>query len=275
MSNDSMIVLQCACGETYFAAEQHLGNYINCPCGRAVVVARPSSAANNYAGFSAGQDFRGGKSTARKSFSATFVARVVFGFACLLIGINAFVGYYQRRGAANTVSTSHFTSASPSPAATVQPTPPLNYTPDYNRSIELPANFLNPGYKPVSLKNGVNITPPQGPRGNKYLTIINEDDSDTAVKLVENTTGKTRRFFYVRANSRATVRGIGNEECRVIFSSGADWDAENRKFLRNASFSEFKTVLNFRRISYLVSLKPSIKGTVPVDSIDEEMFADK
>ncbi len=275
MSNDSTIILHCLCGETYFAAERHLGNYINCSCGRAIVVARPSSAANNYAGFSAGQDFRGGKSAIKKSFSAAFVARVVSGFACLLVGINAFVGYYQRRGAANTVSTSHFTSASPFPAATVQPTPPLNYTPDYNHSIELPANFLNPGYKPVSLKNGVNITAPQGPRGGKYLTIINEDDSDVAVKLVENTTGKTRRFFYVRANSRATVRGIANEECRVIFSSGADWDAENRKFRSNAAYSEFKTVLNFRRISYLVSLKPTIKGTVPVDSIGEEEFADK
>lgn len=275
MSNDSTIILHCLCGETYFASERHLGNYINCPCGRAVVVARPSSAANNYVGFSAGQDFRGVKSAIKKSFSAAFVARVVFGFACLLVGINSFVGYYQRRGAADTASTSRVPTTYPSPAATVQPTPPLNHTPDSNRSIELPANFLNPGYKPVSLKNGVNITAPQGPRGGKYLTITNEDDSDVAVKLVENTTGKTRRFFYVRANSRATVRGIGNEECRVIFSTGEDWDAENRKFLRNAAYSEFKMVLNFRRISYLVSLKPSVKGTVPVDSIDEEIFADK
>ncbi len=275
MSNDSMIVLRCACGETYFATERHLGNYINCSYGRAVVVARPSSAANNYAGFNAGQYFRGAKSAIKKSFSVTFVARVVFGFACLLVGINAFVGYYQGRGAANTVSTSRVPTTYPSPAATIQPTPSVTYTPDYNRSIELPANFLNPGYKPVSLKNGVNITAPQGPRGSKYMTIINEDDSDTAVKLVENTTGKTRRFFYVRANSRATVRGIANEECRVIFSSGADWDAENRKFRSNAAYSEFKTVLNFRRINYRVSLKPTIKGTVPVDSIGEEEFADK
>lgn len=275
MSNDSTIILHCLCGEIYFAAERHLGNYINCSCGRAIVVARPSSPANNYAGFNAGQDFRGGKSAIKKSFSATFVARVVFGFVCLLVGINALVGYYQGRGAANTVSTSRVLTTYPSPAATIQPTPSVTYTPDYNRLAEIPPNLFNPEYKPVSLKNGVNITAPQGPRGGKYLTIINENDSDVAVKLVENTSGKTRRFFYVRANSRATTRGIANEECRVIFSSGEDWDAETRKFLRSAAYSEFKTVLNFRRISYLVSLKPSLKGTVPVDSIDEQEFADK
>ncbi len=274
MSNDSMIVLRCACGETYFAAERHLGNYINCSCGRAVVVARPSSAANNYAGFNAGQYFRGAKNAIKKSFSARSALGVVFGLACLLIGLKAFVGYYQEHNPVN-AGTTPVISASPSPAATIQPTPEANYNFGNNRSVDIPRDFLNPGHKPVSLKNGVNITPPQGPRGNKYLTIINEDDSDVAVKLVENTTGKTRRFFYVRANSRATVRGIANEECRVIFSSGADWDAENRKFRSNAAYSEFKTVLNFQRINYRVSLKPTIKGTVPVDSIGEEEFADK
>jgi len=274
MSNDSMVVLHCACGETYFAAEQHLGNYINCSCGRDLFIARSPLTAKYNAAFNAEPDFRAGINAARKSFSARSALRVVFGLACLLIGLKAFVGYYQERNPVNAVTTSVM-SATPSPAATIQPTPGANHNFDNNRSVDIPRNFFDPEYKPVSLKNGVNITPPQGPRGNKYLTIINEDDSDVAVKLVENTTGKTRRFFYVRANSRATVRGIGNEECRVIFSTGADWDAENRKFRSNAAYSEFKTVLNFRRISYLVSLKPTIKGTVPVDSIGEEEFADK
>ncbi len=274
MSNDSMIVLQCACGEKYFAAERHIGSQIKCACGTLLSIARLSSTAEYAVEINAKPDFRVEKSAPRKLFSARAVASVIMGFACLLVGLKAFVGYYQVRNPVN-AGTTLVMSASPSPAATVQPTPGANYEFDSNRSVDIPPNIFDPVNKPVSLKNGVNITPPQGPRGNKYLTIINEDDSDTAVKLVENTTGKTRRFFYVRANSRTTVRGIANEECRVIFSSGADWDAENRKFRSNAAYSEFKTVLNFRRISYLVRLKPTINGTVPVDSIGEEEFADK
>ncbi len=96
-----------------------------------------------------------------------------------------------------------------------------------------------------------------------------------AVKLVESTTGKTRRFFYVRAHSRVTIRGIGTEECRLRYSSGTDWDAESRKFLRDRSFDEFENVLNFRRINYSVSLKPSLAGNAPVNPINEETFEDK
>lgn len=276
MSDDSIIKLQCSCGETYFAAEQHLGKYINCPCGRVLSISRPmptvkynSAPTANY-----NPNFRAEHGAARKSFSARSVVSIVIGVLCLFVGLRVLVGYFQPRQNLNNKSAG-VSSASPYPAATIEPTLSPSYTYNYNRNVEFPPGFLASQNKPVSLKNGAAIAPPQGPRGKRFLKLINDFDSDVAVKLVENTTGKTRRFFYVRANSRTTVSSIAGEDCRLFFSTGEDWDAENRKFLRNAIYNEFELTLNFRRTNYSISLKPSINGTVPVEPIDEEKFADK
>lgn len=275
MSINSMIVLQCTCGETYFVAEQHIGSQIKYACGRSLLITRSSSAAKFSDEINAKSDFRAGKRAARKSFSVRYGASVAVGFACLIVGLIVFAGYSLIHNAANTESAPVVSHGFSSPAAPTKSQPTPTYNSNHNGTGNIPPNNVEPERAPVSLSNGATIAPAQGPRGNRYLTVINETDSDAAIKLVENTTEKTRRFFYVRAHSRATVRGIGNEECRLRFSTGADWDAESRKFLRDAAYSEFENALNFRRTNYSVRLKPSITGNALVDSIDEEKFADK
>lgn len=271
MSNDSIIELNCYCGETYFAGEQHLGKYINCSCGQMFKVARPSEIYKSD--FYPNTDFRTKDAAEKKPSSSLTLAGVVIGILCLYAVSQALLGYFQSPEQTNAPS-SLVSSGTPYPQATAQPTPDLSYNVNSNRTIEVPPDFLE-DYKPISLKNGANITSPQGPRGRAYLRIINDFDTDVAVKLVENTTGKTRRFFYVRANSRATVKGIAAEDCRLFFSTGEDWDTENRKFLRNAAYTEVDTVFSFKRNSQILSIKPSVNGTIFTEPIDEEKFADK
>lgn len=271
MTNDSPIELKCACGETYFAGQQHIGKFINCPCGREIFVARPLPPETYNSAYYGKTDSNAGKSGAGKLFTADNIGVMVLGMVCLFFGAKFFIGYFQSANENSNAKSSHISSPSPSPTM-----PDYVYNRNYNQKIELPANFSFPPQKSVSLKNGTAITPPQGPRGKKFLKIVNDFDFDVAVKLVENTTGKTRRFFYVKANSNATVRGIANEDCRLFFSTGEDWSAEDRKFLRNAAYNEFEKVLSFRKtIGWKVGLKPRIDGTVLVSSIDEEQFADK
>jgi len=269
-----MIVLQCACGETYYAAAHHIGSYVKCRCGREVFIAATSPAVNLNNQVNAESNFRGGKSEAWKSFFLRNGARGVVRIA-FVIGLLMLVGYRLIPNSASREIAGAAT-ASPSPAATITPLPSASHSFDYEgASSSIPPVSDEPERAPVSLANGANIAPPQGPRGKMSSIIINETDSDAAVKLVESASGKTRRFVYVRAHSRITIRGIAGEECRLRFATGTDWDAASRKFLSDAAYSEFETALNFRRINYSVKLKPSIAGNTPVDSIDEEKFADK
>lgn len=276
MSNGSTIVLRCACGETYFASARHAGSYVRCSCGKTLLINGAPPVVNFSNEINAKPNNRAGKSAARKSFSsvfsrqkATIAARIVF-----VIGLITVVGYRLVYNPAS-VEVARSSVASPSPAASIKPQP--SASPEYNYAPlkAAPPFYVRPERAPVSLANGANIAPPQGPRGRMYSTIINETDSDAAIKLVESASGKTRRFVYVRANSRVTIRGIAREECRLRFATGTDWDAESRKFLSDAAYSEFENALNFRRTNYSVRLKSSILGNAPVDSIDEEKFADK
>lgn len=276
MSNDSTIVLRCVCGETYFAAARHVGSYVKCSCGAALLIKSVPPAVNFNNEINAQSYKRTGKSAAWKSFFSGFSkgnARVGAKIAFVL-GLMLLVSYRLIYNPAS-IEVARSSVASPSPAASIKPLP--SASPEYSYA---PLKVTPPIYEeservPVSLANGANIAPPQGPRGKMYSTIINETDSDAAVKVVESASGKTRRFVYVRANSRVTIRGIAREECRLRFATGTDWDAESRKFLSRAAYSEFETALNFRRLNYSVKLKPSILGNTPVDSIDEEKFADK
>ncbi len=223
MSNDSMIVLQCTCGETYFAEKRYVGSQIKCACGTLLSIARLSSTAEYAVEINAKPDFRAEKSVPQKSFSVRQCVRIGFGIVCVVVAL--LVGYRLIPNPASS-EVARVTTASPSPSATIKPLPSASTGFNYNGASGILPIDDEPERVPVSLANGANIAPPQGPRGNKYLRIINETDSDVAVKLVESTTGKTRRFFYVRAHSRVTIRGIGNEECQLRYSSGTDWDKQ-------------------------------------------------
>jgi hypothetical protein len=78
------------------------------------------------------------------------------------------------------------------------------------------------------------------------LTIENGTGLDAAVKLI--TAIPPRRqvwMLYLRANDKRTVTGVGVGNYVVRFALGLDWDATNRRFLRNSQFYEMGEQLNF------------------------------
>ncbi|MDT5270989.1 MAG: molecular chaperone DnaJ [Acidobacteriota bacterium] len=163
---------------------------------------------------------------------------------------------------------------SPNQTVNTQASPLITPSP---RSVRTPQSTAppDPARTPFSLPNGTDITPPQGPRGDNTLTIINGGNFDTAVKIVNSATQKTRRFVYVRANETAVIKRVAREVCILRVTSGTDWDSNAHKFLDNRSFYEFDKVFDFRKIRYTVSLTPEPSGTLRDFALREEDFEDK
>lgn len=267
MSNNSVIVIRCSCGETFYSARRHVGKNIICNCGNTLLIYQPPIASEHSRAKTVEFKYRDERKSNGKSFLGKVPVKIGAGIACFVIGSIIFYAAYRLFNAPANNQTAASVQTTPEKlddqAETVGTLPIDNPIPE------------KPKREPVSLANGAIIAPPQGARGKRYLEVINDFDSDVAVKLIEISTGKTQRFFYVRANSRFTVRGIGKEEYVLRFSSGSDWDAEMRKFLVNASYGEFEKSFDFRRTNYQAKLKPSIYGNSKVDSIGEAAFADK
>jgi hypothetical protein len=99
--------------------------------------------------------------------------------------------------------------------------------------------------EPISLPNGTDITPPQGPSGLGALTISNYTGGDAAVKLKNASGGYTARFVYVCSRSDVTVSSIAPGSYVMQFATGRAWDATGQSFQRDRSFSAFDTNLAF------------------------------
>ena len=269
--NTSTIIVTCRCGETYYSESHFAGGCILCSkCGYFLQIPHPAVDRKPCVSFGAIRSrIKMWKSSVARYRDVPVVVALIIS-VCLIAGV---LWLNRRPASLRTGNSSALKSTAALPSPGGKPGLPQNSA--YNNMNQVRVDYGVPAAKPVSLANGANILSPQGPRGNKYLKIINETDYDTAVKLVEASTEKTRRFFYVRAHSSFIVRGVAAEVCLLRFSSGTDWDTENHRFLRNATYDEFQTSLNFRRINYVVSLKPSLSGNAPVNPISRERFAEK
>jgi hypothetical protein len=177
---------------------------------------------------------------------------------------NTNAGQYQyanfSRGRNENARRDENTSVRPSPDAV---TPPIIVAPPATPRA------------PFSLPNGTDITPPQGPRGDSSLTIINDGYYDVAVKVVHSRTRKTRRFVYVRANSRAVIRNVAREVCTLLIMSGTDWDESARRFRYDQGKYKFDKDFDFSRARHTVGLSPSPEGTLRPIPVSEEEFEDK
>ncbi|MGH3802232.1 MAG: hypothetical protein ACRDTD_19265 [Pseudonocardiaceae bacterium] len=79
--------------------------------------------------------------------------------------------------------------------------------------------------------------------GRGELTIGNGSDQDAVVSLARN---KSPAFsVYVRNGSKYTVKGIRDGTYEVFFTTGADWDPQNRTFTRDRTLQRFDDTLNF------------------------------
>jgi hypothetical protein len=79
-----------------------------------------------------------------------------------------------------------------------------------------------------------------GPRRN-YITIDNKDDVDVVLTLGKGKEGRTPYLsFYVKRDSKVTIRGIPNGTYRSHGTDGKDWDGKQRLFTRECSFWKYK-----------------------------------
>lgn len=192
----------------------------------------------------------------------TAIIRTIFALVSTLVIISGIYNtYFNKR---NLVSDNQNTSTRSTPKPTVSPT-----------VIQTPTPTPAPERAAFSLPNGSEIIPLQGPRGNRFLKIINGGDSDIAVKVVSSSTGKTRRFVYVRANKTGVFKNIAPESYVLRIMSGSDWDKDTRKFLSNRSFYEFDKSFDFRKVNHSVSLTPTLGGTLRNVPLNEQEFEDK
>jgi hypothetical protein len=135
-------------------------------------------------------------------------------------------------------------SAAPMPPATpvtTQVTTVLMNSPDEGLVSVRDASQA-PAEQDRRLDNGQFVRP--GSRtGRGELTIDNGGDKDAVISLAMN---KSPAFaVYVRNGSKYTVKGIRDGTYEIFFTTGADWDSQNRTFTRDRTFQRFDDTLNF------------------------------
>lgn len=132
-----------------------------------------------------------------------------------------------------------------------------------------------PIHLPFSLPNGANIIPPQGPRGDRTIVIINRADGDIALKVVSSSSQQTRRFVYVRSGKRLVIPNLTREVYLLRWETGSDWEVTSHRFLSMRSIRQFDQPFDLRRTNFRVNFTRSIEGTLREVELDESDFDDK
>ncbi len=135
--------------------------------------------------------------------------------------------------------------------------------------------------RPILVSNGFEIIPPQDSPSLGTLKIINGITKDAAVKLVDNSSKKTRRFVYVQANHEALLKKISPCGCSIRFTLGKNWNQGKRSFSQNPSFFKFNNRLDFKEtktaagvqwMNYTITLHSVPTGNVKTAPISERDF---
>lgn len=115
--------------------------------------------------------------------------------------------------------------------------------------------------------------------GRGELTIDNGGGQDAVVSL---TTNKSPAFsVYVRNGSKYTVKGIRDGTYEIFFTTGVDWDSQNRAFTRDRTFQRFDDTLNFttaktaseiRWSTWTLTLHSVIDGTANTSEVNPNDF---
>jgi hypothetical protein len=86
---------------------------------------------------------------------------------------------------------------------------------------------------------------------------------------------------YVRNGSKYTVKGIRDGTYEIFFTTGADWDSQNRTFTRDHTFQRFDDTLNFtttktsteiRWSTWTITLHSVIGGTANASEVNPNDF---
>lgn len=240
-----MIDFSCpSCGTVYHADESQIGRKILCihaqhgkQCEQVITIARQDvrCAISN-------QQLEGKK---KKRFTATVINRsdegraiswghkrnhliILCSIVLLLIGIG--VGVHHL-GPPRVV-------AGPKSATAVNNNP---------SAASVVPNLARPDF---SLPNGTEIRKRLRLKGLGDLAVENGTVGDAVVHLVDLDSRKTIRTFYIRAGMNFTERQIPPGLYGVYFSTGKDWNVEEKSFNRDAIYSQFGRNLEYRETQY-------------------------
>ncbi len=117
------------------------------------------------------------------------------------------------------------------------------------------------------------------------LTISNGTSTDAIAKLVDYSIGKSYREIYIHATSSITIQNIATGSYELLFSLGDGYAPSLNKFLRNASYSKFDSLISFEETkevigntirtnynSYRLTLNKVAGGNAKTSRISEAEF---
>jgi hypothetical protein len=114
-------------------------------------------------------------------------------------------------------------------------------------------------------KNG-QIVQRSGARGPGRLDINNSSSSDVVIVVTNSSPRKPQVSIYVRANHKATLRGIRGSYY-VYFKSGTNWDAANRRFTEDCSYERYDDRFD-GSFDWSISLARTPLGNAPTSEVD-------
>ena len=178
-------------------------------------------------------------------------------------------------------------SGSPSiTTSTVQPqNEPTTGTVNVPKGLTLDpsGNAGSPSDFAVSLPNGTELRKRRRLNGRGELTVENGTSSDAVVHLVDLSSEKTIRTFYVKAGNTFTERQISPGLYEVYFATGTDWNAGLRTFNSSANYHQFGRNLEFSEKrdpekgkieygTYQITLQPVMGGNAATFPSDKSAF---
>jgi hypothetical protein len=132
-----------------------------------------------------------------------------------------------------------------------------------------------------TLPTGTRIEEDIGTGGHGELDVDNGTSEDAVVRLCDDTTDQTLRWFFVQAHSSAHVAKVPRGTYRLIFTTGLNWVEAEDTFSWHPSYSEFDKTFEFNEqrnsegVQYKaisVTLNPVLFGNVRTKTITREEF---
>jgi hypothetical protein len=127
----------------------------------------------------------------------------------------------------------------------------------------------DPGPAPEQVQPGNGeVLVRRDPEGMGRLKITNGTKNDVAISIVSDgkPPGTPQVMVYLRATQSTTVNRIGGAY-RLYFKSGADWDADHRKFRSDCSFKKFDQTFG-KNQAWQVNLQPRPGGNAATTEVE-------
>ncbi|MGH3669019.1 MAG: hypothetical protein ACRDSH_00040, partial [Pseudonocardiaceae bacterium] len=115
--------------------------------------------------------------------------------------------------------------------------------------------------------------------GKGELTIDNGGGHDAVITMAMN--GNPVYSVYVRNGATYTVRGIRDSTYEIFFTTGTDWDSQNRDFTRERALQRFdqtfpftttRTATELRWTTGKITLNPVVGGNASTSSVDPKDY---